>query len=64
MTTAVCGLISVNGRRAIREIASATGTSAGEQRLHHFISRSTWDWWPLRAALIRYPDEATSTTAW
>lgn len=60
----VRGLLSVAGRKSIRNIASLTGSQAGEQRLHHFISKSTWDWRPIRASLTRYLHDAMQTMAW
>ncbi|MEV6930479.1 transposase [Dactylosporangium sp. NPDC051485] len=63
----VRGLLHAPGRKTIRNIASVAAlpeSSAGEQRLHHFISKSTWDWRPVRAALTRYVHDAASAGAW
>ncbi|MER7762581.1 transposase [Streptomyces sp. NPDC097619] len=45
------GLRVARGRKSIRNIAAHLGEAAMEQSLHHFISSSTWDWTPVRAAL-------------
>ncbi|WP_328969222.1 IS701 family transposase [Streptomyces sp. NBC_00239] len=45
------GLLVSEGRKSIRNIAAHLGEAALEQSLHHFISSSTWDWMPVRAAL-------------
>jgi hypothetical protein len=47
------GLLEATGRKTIRNIASHTGVPADAQRLHHFVSESTWHWHPARAALAR-----------
>ncbi|MEU6428874.1 transposase [Microbispora sp. NPDC046973] len=63
----VRGLLQAPGRKTIRNIAGAASlpeSSAGEQRLHHFISKSTWDWRPVRAALTRYLHDAGADWAW
>ncbi|MFD3936108.1 IS701 family transposase [Streptomyces sp. NPDC058611] len=49
----VRGLLTTSGRKSIRGIAAQVGGPAAEQSLHHFISSSTWDWEPIRTALIR-----------
>ncbi|MET7453903.1 transposase [Streptomyces sp. NPDC005574] len=48
------GLLETTGRKSIRNIASPTGIPATAQRLHHFVSDSTWHWRPVRAALARH----------
>ncbi len=48
----VRGLLTTSGRKSIRGIAAQVGGPAAEQSLHHFISSSTWDWEPIRTALI------------
>lgn len=47
------GLLATAGRKSIRNIAAHLD-GASEQSLHHFISSSTWDWMPVRAALAAY----------
>lgn len=58
------GLLTVQGRKSIRNIAKLLGTQASEQNLHHFISDSTWDWVPIRRALAEAVDDALPTRAW
>ncbi|GAB1688953.1 transposase [Krasilnikovia sp. M28-CT-15] len=58
------GLLDVEGRKSIRNIATAIGGHASEQSLHHFIASSTWDWLPVRQALTRYVHRASEPLAW
>ncbi|MEU9500542.1 transposase, partial [Streptomyces sp. NPDC048196] len=58
------GLLSAQGRKSIRNIASFVGGRTAEQSLHHFISSSTWHWRPMRAALARYVDQVLRPEAW
>ncbi|MGW6833552.1 IS701 family transposase [Streptomyces sp. NPDC054949] len=62
----VRGLITVEGRKSIRNMAHQTGGGgpAEEQALHHFIAGSTWEWQPIRAALTRYLTRAAPLNAW
>ncbi|MCK9902993.1 transposase [Frankia sp. Cpl3] len=60
----VSGLLSLTGRKSMRSIASITGGGAAEQRLHHFISKSSWDWVPVRKALASHLDRALDPRAW
>lgn len=62
--TYVRGLLTTSGRKSIRNIAAQVGGPAAEQSLHHFISSSTWDWQPIRAALSPYLAAAGPLTAW
>ncbi|KUM69454.1 IS701 family transposase [Streptomyces curacoi] len=48
------GLLTADGRKTVRNIAAHVGGGSAEQSLHHFVSASTWDWMPVRAALCRY----------
>lgn len=59
-TEYVQGLLRTPGRKSIRNI----GGAAGEQRLHHFVSDSTWDWMPVRRALRRYVRDVAPPEAW
>ncbi|WP_432994844.1 IS701 family transposase [Dactylosporangium sp. CA-233914] len=59
-TEYVEGLLRTPGRKSIRNI----GGRAGEQRLHHFVSDSTWDWAPVRRALRRHLLLAAPPQAW
>ncbi|MFI5762115.1 IS701 family transposase [Streptomyces sp. NPDC051563] len=58
------GLLSAGGRKSMRNIAACVGDRAAEQSLHHFISSSTWDWDPVRAALARYLERSMGPRAW
>ncbi|GJF27853.1 putative ISXo8 transposase [Kitasatospora sp. NE20-6] len=58
------GLLGTEGRKSIRNIAAGLGSPAAEQRIHHFISSSTWDWMPVRAALAAYVEAAVTPRAW
>lgn len=58
------GLLSAGGRKSMRNIATHVGDRAAEQSLHHFISSSTWDWNPVRAALARYLEHSLRPRAW
>lgn len=58
------GLLEVEGRKSIRNIATATNAQANEQSLHHFINSSTWDWRTVRRALAEYLLRTASPQAW
>ncbi|MEU0299590.1 transposase [Streptomyces sp. NPDC006175] len=58
------GLLTVGGRKTMRNIASLVGGSAAEQSLQHFISSSTWDWAPVREALACYVQRTVPPQAW
>ncbi|MER5479754.1 transposase [Streptomyces sp. NPDC002734] len=58
------GLLAAQGRKSIRNIATLTGGAAVEQSLHHFISSSTWDWSPIRAALVEQVEQVLAPRAW
>ncbi|MEU1409783.1 transposase [Streptomyces sp. NPDC005728] len=61
----VRGLLATPGRRSFRNMAAHLGGSATlEQRLHHFVSCSTWDWMPMRRALAAYMAELAPPRAW
>ncbi|MGW2376336.1 MULTISPECIES: IS701 family transposase [Kitasatospora] len=61
----ISGLLSPTTRKSMRSIASiAGGGAAVEQRLHHFISKSSWDWRPVRRALAADLEEALDPLAW
>ncbi|WP_282697102.1 transposase [Streptomyces sp. CC208A] len=60
----VSGLLSLTSRKSMRSIASMTGDGAAEQRLHHFISKSSWNWVPVRKALAADLDQALDPLAW
>jgi SRSO17 transposase len=56
------GLLRTPGRKSIRNIAA--GGTATEQNLHHFVSDSTWDWAPVRRALVEYVTARSAPMAW
>ncbi|MEU1406890.1 transposase [Streptomyces sp. NPDC005728] len=58
------GLLQVQGRKSIRNIAAQVGGPAAEQSLHHFISSSTWDWMPVREALAAHLAQLSAPQAW
>ncbi|MEU5100060.1 transposase [Streptomyces sp. NPDC020996] len=58
------GLLQTPGRKTIRNIAAFIGGPGIDQRLHHFISDSTWGWEPVRAALAQYVRSASAPEAW
>ncbi|GAA4800714.1 IS701-like element ISBj9 family transposase [Streptomyces ziwulingensis] len=58
------GLLAATGRRSIRNIAAQTGVPADAQRLHHFISDSTWSWRPVRRALAHHLGRLAPPRAW
>ncbi|MFD6618769.1 IS701 family transposase [Streptomyces albidoflavus] len=61
----VRGLLCTPGRKSIRNIAAHVGGgSPTEQRLHHFVTSSTWDWRPVRASLIRWLESAHPQSCW
>ncbi|MCT2593149.1 transposase [Streptomyces sp. N2-109] len=60
----VSGLLSTPGRKSMRSIASVVGGGAAEQRLHHFISKSSWDWLPVRRALAGHLERTLLPHAW
>jgi SRSO17 transposase len=63
-TEYIQGLLSTDGRKSIRNIAGRLGGQATEQRLHHFICSSTWDWRTVRQALGRYVTSDGPPQAW
>ncbi|MEX3103360.1 transposase [Streptomyces sp. ST1015] len=58
------GLLTTSGRKSVRNIAAHLGDPGAEQGLHHFISCSTWDWRPMRAALAAYTERLAPAQAW
>lgn len=58
------GLLRAEGRKSIRGIAAAAGSAATQQRLHHFVSESTWDWSLVRRALAGYLTDRLPPLAW
>ncbi|MFI0732906.1 IS701 family transposase [Streptomyces sp. NPDC021225] len=60
----VDGLLSAPGRKSIANIAAAVGGPGDEQRLHHFVSDSRWNWDPLRSALTRTLEQRARSAVW
>lgn len=59
------GLLVTEGRRSFRNMAACLGDgTALEQRLHHFVSCSTWDWMPVRHALAARAAAVAPLDAW
>ncbi|MBT2472232.1 transposase [Streptomyces sp. ISL-66] len=59
------GLLVTEGRRSFRNMAACLGDgTALEQRLHHFVSCSTWDWMPVRRALAARAAAAAPLDVW
>ncbi|MEV6582065.1 transposase [Streptomyces sp. NPDC051582] len=58
------GLVRTSGKKTIRNIAG-TGASSVEQSLQQFISKSPWDWTPVRRSLAQYLERtAQRPLAW
>jgi len=60
----VTGLIRTPGRKSVRNIAQMFDGSGTEQSLHHFISDSSWDWRPVRRALVAHARSNRPVRAW
>lgn len=60
----VRGLLTVRGRKTMRSMASLVGKRTVEQNLHHFISKSSWDWKPVRQRLAQHVDQVVAPKAW
>lgn len=60
----VRGLLTVPGRKTLRNIAAQFEGGAAQQSVHHFISESPWDWTPVRHALARYTQRNLAPEAW
>ncbi|MBW5485354.1 IS701 family transposase [Streptomyces bambusae] len=58
------GLVRTTGKKTIRNIAG-TGASSVEQSLQQFISKSPWDWTPVRRSLAQHLERtAQRPLAW
>ncbi|MFD8635162.1 IS701 family transposase [Streptomyces sp. NPDC059533] len=58
------GLVQTSGKKTIRNIAG-TGASSVEQSLQQFISKSPWDWTPVRRSLAQHLERtAQRPLAW
>ncbi|MEU9603179.1 transposase [Streptomyces sp. NPDC048057] len=62
----LAALLATDGRKSVRNLSTAFGAGAGaaEQRLHHFVAGSTWDWRPVRGALVDALGAAVPRHAW
>jgi hypothetical protein len=60
----VRGLLTAQGRKSVRKLASLSGGRVDEQSLHHFVCSSTWDWTAVREALAHYVAQAVPVRAW
>lgn len=60
----VRGLIGASGRKTLRNIAAYAGGASAQQRMHHFISESPWEWAPVRHALARRARLLLGHDAW
>ncbi|CAM5262207.1 putative ISXo8 transposase [Streptomyces xanthochromogenes] len=60
----VRGLLTLPGRKTLRNIAAQFDGVAAQQRVHHFISTSPWDWMPLRRDLADYARQTLMPDAW
>ncbi|MFF8448258.1 IS701 family transposase [Streptomyces leeuwenhoekii] len=58
------GMLSVSGRKNARNLATSVGNRAAEQRFHHFIADSCWDWRPVREALTGFLERIAPPRAW
>ncbi|MET9470057.1 transposase [Streptomyces sp. NPDC006544] len=60
----VNGLVRASGKKTIRNLAGA-GAGAVEQSLQQFISKSPWDWTPVRRSLAQHLERtAQRPLAW
>ncbi|MCX4824947.1 transposase [Streptomyces sp. NBC_01142] len=60
----VRGLLTAQGRKSVRNIAAQSGGGSVVQSLHHFVSSSTWDWLPMRAALASHVEQTAPPMVW
>ncbi|WP_433794954.1 IS701 family transposase [Actinoplanes sp. CA-252034] len=60
----VTGLLTTPGRKSVRNIAQSFHGSGAEQSLHHFINDSSWDWMPVRRALVEHARSHRPVRAW
>ncbi|MFI9203823.1 IS701 family transposase [Streptomyces sp. NPDC053048] len=60
----VRGLLMAEGRKTLRNIADQIGGGTAQQSVHHFISDSSWEWGPVRQALLRRAEDLLAPQAW
>ncbi|MGW7431025.1 IS701 family transposase [Streptomyces sp. NPDC054861] len=58
------GMLTAPGRKTARNLATHSGQPAAEQRFHHFIASSGWDWRPVREALAHFLERTAPPAAW
>ncbi|WP_051871925.1 IS701 family transposase [Streptomyces sclerotialus] len=58
------GMLSVSGRKNARNLATCAADPAAEQRFHHFVAGSCWDWQPVREALTGFLGRVAPPRAW
>lgn len=58
------GLLCAPGRKTISRIAAQEGAAETAQSLHHFVSKSPWDWERMRAAAARWLEGEIAPRAW
>ncbi|MFF9359846.1 IS701 family transposase [Streptomyces griseoluteus] len=60
----VDGLLGVDGRKTVANIAAAVGGPEDEQRLRRFVSGGAWRWGPVRRALAQAVTSRAGAGAW
>lgn len=60
----VDGLLGVDGRKTVANIAAAVGGPEDEQRLRRFVSGGAWRWGPVRRALAQAITSRAGAGAW
>lgn len=60
----VRALLTVRGRKSIRNVAAVVGGRSAYQRMHHFVSASTWDWTAVRRAAAGYLERMAPPEEW
>jgi len=58
------GLLKTQGRKTIRRIANTVEGTAAEQSLQQFVSKSTWEWQPVRRSLALYLEDKIRPLGW
>ncbi|MET9381966.1 transposase [Streptomyces sp. NPDC002928] len=57
-------MLSVNGRKNARNLATSVASPAAEQRFHHFVASSCWEWQPVREALTGFLERVAPPRSW
>lgn len=58
------GLLSVEGRKFMRNVATIAEGGATQQSTHHFVGSSTWNWQSMRQLLARFLDAVLVPPVW